>query len=342
MRVSVIIPTHFRASMLCEAIDSVIAQNVDDLEVVVVDDGSTDDTSERVCAYGDPVRYLHQENQGLSTARNLGLSVAKGEYVALLDDDDWWMPGKLELQVQILDKLRELAGVFTNFSIYRSESDITKNGIQTWYESPMDWNEVFGHSMDAGDILDNFSLATPETKLHIGSLYEQSLDNYFVLPSTALFRRSLVPEHLRFPPHDPICGDWDFFARLSVDAPLCFVDCDTTYNRSHNDEFRLTRTHAIRQMELRIDFLERVYRSDEDFYAAHKQEVDRVWKERLIRLSFLHLLDSDWKSARAATSRFRAIGGPINMRQRLVIAACATPGAGQLMRAAREIRRRLQ
>ena len=341
MKVSVIIPTHCRASMLCEAIDSVIAQNVDDLEVVVVDDGSTDDTSERVCAYGDPVRYLHQENQGLSTARNLGLSVAKGEYVALLDDDDWWMPGKLELQVQILDKLSELAGVFTNFSIYRSESDITKDGIQTWYETPMDWNEVLGHSMAAGDILDNFSLATPETRLHIGSLYKQSLDNYFVLPSTALFRRSHVPEHLRFPPHDPICGDWDFFARLSKDAPLCFVDCDTTYNRSHSDDVRLTQTGMIHQLALRIDFLERVYYADNEFYAANKQIVDRVWKERLIQLSLLHLLDSDRNAARAAASRFGAIDGPTDVRQRLISAACAIPGAGQLIRTARGIKRRL-
>ncbi len=341
MKVSVIITTHCRARMLCEAIDSVLAQNFDDLEVIVVDDGSTDDTGERVSEYGDPVRYLHQENQGLSTARNLGLSVAKGEYVALLDDDDWWMPGKLELQVQILDKLRELAGVFTNFSIYRSKNDITKNGIQTWYKTPMDWNEVLGHSMAAGDILDDFSLATPETKLHIGSLYEQSLDNYFVLPSTALFRRSHVPEHLRFPPHDPNCGDWDFFARLSKDAPLCFIDCDTTYNRSHTEDVRLTQTRMIHQMALRIDFLERVYHADKEFYAANKQKVDNVWKERLIQQSLLHLLNSDIKAARAAASKFRAIGGPVNARQRIIIAACAIPGAGQLMRAARGFKRRV-
>ena len=327
--------------MLCEAIDSVISQNVDDLEVVVVDDGSTDDTAERVSAYGDPIRYLHQDNQGLSTARNLGLSVAKGEYVALLDDDDWWMPGKLELQVQILDKLRELAGVFTNFSIYRSDSDITINGIQTWYKSPMDWNEIFGHSMAAGVILDNFSLASPETKLYIDSLYRQSLDNYFVLPSTALFRRTHVPEHLRFPPHDPICGDWEFFARLSKDAPLCFVDCDTTYNRSHTEDVRLTQTGMIHQLALRVDFLERVYRTDKEFYAANKEGVDSVWKERLVRLALLHLLSSDQEAARTVASKLRAIGGPKDVTQRLVGAACAIPGASQLFRAARGIKRRL-
>ena len=341
MKVSVVIPTHCRALMLCEAIDSVLAQNVDDLEVVVVDDGSTDDTRERVSAYGDRVRYLHQENQGLSTARNLGLSVAKGEYIALLDDDDWWMPGKLELQVQILDKMKELAGVFTNFSIYRSDSDITTNGIQTWYESPMDWNDVFGQSTAAEDILANFSIATPETKLYIGSLYRQSLDNYFVLPSTAMFRRSHVPKHLRFPPNDPICGDWDFFARLSKDVPLCFVDCDTTYNRSHTEDVRLTQTRMVRQLVLRIDFLERVYLADKEFYAAYKQEVDSVWRERLVQLALQHLLNSDQEAARSAVSKLGAIDGPMDVRQRLIGAACTIPGAGPLIRAARGIKRRL-
>ena len=71
----------------------------------------------------------------------------------------------------------------------------------------MDWNDVFDQSMAAGDILADFSIASPETRLYIGTLYKQSLDNYFVLPSTALFRRSLVPQQLRFPPNDPICGD---------------------------------------------------------------------------------------------------------------------------------------
>ena len=341
MKVSVIIPTHSRASMLCEAIDSVLAQKVDDLEVVVVDDGSTDETAESVRAYGGQVRYLHQENQGLSTARNLGLSVAKGEYLALLDDDDRWMPGKLELQIQILDKLRELAGVFTNFSIFRSQGEITKNGIQTWYESPMDWDEVLGRAMPAGDVLDNFSLATPETRLYIGSLYRQSLDNYFVLPSTALFRRSQVPEHLRFPPHDPICGDWDFFARLSKDAPLCFVDCDTTYNRSHTEDVRLTQTRMARQLALRIDFLERVYLADKEFYAAYKQEVDSAWRERLVQLALQHLLNSDQAAARSAVSKLGSIDGPLDLRQRLICAACTIPGAGPLIRATRGIKRRL-
>jgi hypothetical protein len=97
----------------------------------------------------------------------------------------------------------------------------------------------------------------------------------------------------------------------------------------------------IRQLELRIDFLERVYHADKEFYSANQRKTDRVWKERLIQLALLHLLNSDREAARAAASRFRAIDGPMDVRQRLISAACAIPGAGQLIRAARGIKRRL-
>ena len=326
MRVSVIIPTYCRAPLLCEAIDSVLAQDFDDLEVIVVDDGSTDETGAMMHKYGAQVRYVRQSNQGLSTARNEGLSMARGEFIALLDDDDWWMPGKLMLQVQVLDKLPELAGVFTNFSIHKGDDNVIPNGIQTWYETPMDWREIMERTVTARDLLGDCSYAEPDTLLHIGRLFEASLEHYFVLPSTALFRRSHVPSDVRFPPHDPICGDWDFFARLSRDAPLCFIDYDTTFNRSHNDEFRLTRTRAIRQLELRIDFLERVYSSDTDFYTANRYKVDRVWKERLAQLCLLQLLDSDRKSARANAAKFRTIGNPATMTQRLILRALYDPG----------------
>ena len=156
-----------------------------------------------------------------------------------------------------------------------------------------------------------------------------------------MFRRTHVPEHLHFPLHDPICGDWEFFARLSKDAPLCFADCDTVYNRSHTEDVRLTQTGMIDQLTLRVDFLERVYRADTDFYAANKELVDNVWKKRLMRLAVLHLLSSDQDAARAVASKLAAIGGPRDVRQRLVSAACAIPGSGQLIRAARGVKRRL-
>lgn len=105
-RVSVIIPTFNRARMVCEAVDSVLAQTLSAFELILVDDGSTDDTADVIRSrYGGEPRlcYVHQENGGTACARNHGLDLARGEYVALLDDDDLWLPRHLESQVACLE-----------------------------------------------------------------------------------------------------------------------------------------------------------------------------------------------------------------------------------------------
>jgi glycosyltransferase involved in cell wall biosynthesis len=104
--VSVIIPAYNYARFLPRAIKSVITQTLRDFEVIVVDDGSTDDTAAVARGYlSDPrVRYIYQENRGLSAARNTGISLAKGKYIAFLDADDLWLPEKLEKQLRIFER----------------------------------------------------------------------------------------------------------------------------------------------------------------------------------------------------------------------------------------------
>jgi len=105
-RVSVIIATYNRSHLLKTAIDSVLDQTFTDYELLVVDDGSADDTATLVRAYGDRVRYLHQENQGKSVALNNALATARGEWIAFLDSDDYWLPEKLEWQFRAIEKFK--------------------------------------------------------------------------------------------------------------------------------------------------------------------------------------------------------------------------------------------
>jgi glycosyltransferase involved in cell wall biosynthesis len=97
--ISVIIPTYNYARFVREAIDSALGQTLAPLEVIVVDDGSTDETPRILAEYGDRIRVIRQENQGVAAARNTALAAVRGEYIALLDSDDIWEPHKLERQL---------------------------------------------------------------------------------------------------------------------------------------------------------------------------------------------------------------------------------------------------
>ncbi|HZL34515.1 MAG TPA: glycosyltransferase family 2 protein [Tepidisphaeraceae bacterium] len=98
---SVVIPTYNRAHLLRGAVDSVLAQEDTDFELIVVDDGSTDNTAEALAGYGARVRLLRQENRGPGPARNLGIRAAKGRYIAFLDSDDRWFPWTLRVYRQV-------------------------------------------------------------------------------------------------------------------------------------------------------------------------------------------------------------------------------------------------
>jgi glycosyltransferase involved in cell wall biosynthesis len=121
--VSVVIPTYNRAQVVAEAVESALAQRVPPLEVIVVDDGSSDGTHERLTSFGDRIVYIHQENQGVSAARNTGVRAARGELIAFLDSDDIWHPRKLEIQLHYLQQHPETALV----------------GAVTFYDSSRRW-----------------------------------------------------------------------------------------------------------------------------------------------------------------------------------------------------------
>lgn len=126
-RVSVIIPTYNRSGMIGAAIRSIIEQTYQDFEIICVDDGSTDDT-ERVIQRFDTVRYVKMPvNQGISAARNLGMSLASGEFIAIMDSDDVALPGRLKAQVEFLDSNKSV--VVCGTGIIKKIGDITKDQI---------------------------------------------------------------------------------------------------------------------------------------------------------------------------------------------------------------------
>ena len=117
-RVSVIIPTYNCDRFLPEAIDSVLMQTYQDYEIIVIDDGSTDQTCQVLEFYQNKIRYFYQENQGSAVARNLGIKQAQGEFIAFLDADDFWiLPEKLAEQVNCFEQQPSLGSVHTGWRI---------------------------------------------------------------------------------------------------------------------------------------------------------------------------------------------------------------------------------
>ena len=150
VRVSAIILTYNRADLIMEAIESVLAQTYTDYEIIVIDDGSTDNTAQvlRELIETGRIRYIWQENQGECAARNHGLRQARGEYVAFLDSDDLWLPQKLEAQVACLEAYAEAGLVQSSFLKF---DDATGNNLgirdTSWFSGWI-YPQIFMHWSD--------------------------------------------------------------------------------------------------------------------------------------------------------------------------------------------------
>src|SRR3989338_3544903 len=139
-KVSVIIPTYNREKFIGRAIESVLAQTYKDLEIIVIDDGSKDNTKEVVQQYKGNIKYIYQENGGSSSARNRGIKESAGEHIAFLGSDDIWVPGKLAIQVEILDKNKNIGIVCSRMPIFDKEGK--QIGFKPQEHIGKDFNEL--------------------------------------------------------------------------------------------------------------------------------------------------------------------------------------------------------
>ena len=339
--VSVIVPTYNRAALLCEAVNSVLQQTYQNIEIIVIDDGSTDNTTEVMAAYGDRVRYTRRPNAGVNAARNLGLKQARGEFVALLDSDDLWAPFKIELQVRLMRHFSAAGFLFSNFQIFHGrtpEADLylVMDGLATWFEhvpkrvDPYSWHTPYASLKGP-----RLQLPREDFTISGGDIYYSSLFCPYVLPSTALIRKSAIPAKLRFPEIDSV-GDWEFFTRLSKEAGCLYIDLATTFNRSHEDAVRLTRVDPKLRIGRRIAMIDRLWRADKQLYAEHRDDIDEVQHALLLQAAKLHLLAARRAEARAHLKRAGAISGDQqSLQERALRAAAAIPGSGVLLFAAR-------
>jgi glycosyltransferase involved in cell wall biosynthesis len=142
--VSVVIPVFNGSEFLRQAIESVLAQTYEDVELVVVDDGSTDDTAVIAQSFGDRLAYHHQENMGVAAALNRGIRASRGKYIAWLSHDDEFLPRKLERQMSFINQHPEYRAIYSDFFIINASGEIIKEVKTPWYPREAAIWELFG------------------------------------------------------------------------------------------------------------------------------------------------------------------------------------------------------
>jgi len=175
INISVVVPTYNRADLIHKTLDAIVSQSYSPEEVIVVDDGSQDNTEEVVRSFAPLVRYLRIENSGECRARNVGVSLARCEYIAFCDSDDLWRPDKLKLQTRIFEDAPECDYSFTNFKIVVDDSWSS----ETKFDSlPHHYFDLPQHQLDK----DLFVIKTP--------MFDRLLGNQPIFPSTLMMKKS--------------------------------------------------------------------------------------------------------------------------------------------------------
>ena len=191
MKISVIIPTYNRKHTLQRAIDSVLAQTFKPFEIIIVDDGSKDGTKEWLLQNYPSVQYIHQPNNGVSSARNKGIQISQGSWIALLDSDDEWMPEKLEYQSRFIEVNRDSSFCHTN---------------EIWIRNGVRVNQMKKHKKYGGDI------------------FKHCLDICRISPSSSIIKKDVFEEVGAFDESLTVCEDYDLWLRVTAKFNILFLD----------------------------------------------------------------------------------------------------------------------
>lgn len=233
--VSVIIPSYNCESYIAETIDSVLNQTFRDLELIVVDDGSTDRTCEIVNSFRGPVRLVTQTNARVCAARNRGIDEAKGEFICLMDHDDYWFPDKLSSQIKLMHDHPEAGVVYTAFTRWHSDA--------------------------SGKFPDPASLSTISDSDYIdpeysGWIYHQFLLDCWMLTSTSMIRKEVFDKCGTFDVNLPYSEDWELWLRISREYPFIKLSRATTLYRQHHAQGNL----VARDVDYRTELLSKAAR----------------------------------------------------------------------------------
>ena len=190
--ISVIIPTYNRCDLLKRAINSVIKQTITPKEIIIVDNGSTDQTYQMVSSLFPEINYFIEKKRGVSAARNKGILESKSKWIAFLDSDDAWKPTKLEKQME--------------FSIFNQDKYRIIHTDETWYRNKKFLNQLKKHKKSGGNIFKN------------------SLQLCCISPSSVVLKKQIFDDYGLFDENLEVCEDYDMWIRITAKEEVGFLD----------------------------------------------------------------------------------------------------------------------
>lgn len=190
--ISVIIPTYNRCDLLKRAINSVIKQTITPKEIIIVDNGSTDQTYQMVSSLFPEISYFIEKKRGVSAARNKGILESKSKWIAFLDSDDTWKPTKLEKQME--------------YSVFNQDKYRIIHTDETWYRNKKFLNQLKKHKKSGGNIFKN------------------SLQLCCISPSSVVLKKQIFDDYGLFDENLEVCEDYDMWIRITSKEEVGFLD----------------------------------------------------------------------------------------------------------------------
>lgn len=222
-RISVIIPAYNRGGLLIEALESVFRQTWTDFEVIVVDDGSTDDTAALIAPFLSRICFLRQSNRGVAAARNLGIRHARGEFICFLDSDDLWMTTKLEEQIAFAEQNAQYALIATEIEAFDESGEVSDRRKSKMY------------------------------RIHNGFVLEHLLFSNWIQSSTVMVRRSVLLSVGGFDEDVGNFGeDWLLWMRFAAVAQIYFLPKPLVRYRIHTQNLTCHRPESQYRSLMRI------------------------------------------------------------------------------------------
>ncbi len=250
--VSIVVPTYNRAGNITKTVDSILDQTYKNIELIIVDDGSTDNTQDVLKSYADRIQYIYQDNAGPSAARNKGIQEAQGEFIAFLDSDDLWKPEKIEKQVELLIK----AGPEVPCCICNSTMD--------------------GYTAENKNSFEIANLVPPYQEGIWHNVFEVLLSRFILFNQAIMVRKEALNNAKGFDESLWLLEDHDLALSLALEGPWAYT-CEPLVMWQHGSEHSLSESakskpvmHQQSRQKIYLNALERLSNNDDNLISKVK------------------------------------------------------------------------